>query len=209
MARHDTARQAPLLHPDNHPRCGGTALSLAYMASFFSDVPQLVLLKPKFRMEEVVVQHVRILVLPKDTTRRPRGVVETVEMRGGATCTTGPRSDLQIARSMLHRRVIDQHNGINDGLLAELIPSAFDFDAPIGPGYQYAPPVKSLTPSGSLDLLKTVSGGTRIVTQRTPTTEEARITSPEFERERAANIGKDEMNGGQQDRALMGRRRWR
>jgi hypothetical protein len=198
-------------------------LVMEKLQAYFTDEPALELLRPKFTGEQVTIQHVIVLVLPRDSSRRPRGVVATVEMRGCAVVSSELPNDMEIARSIAHALTLAMHNDPAAAVsLAQALFPETDADwvrENFGPASYQGRRDEALwdewravnggvPPGSSLEMFVAPKGKTKITTQRPPCRQEE-IVSPEFEHARAESMGKDEMNGNSRSGPPLIGPRWK
>lgn len=174
--------------------------------AYFTDEPSLMKLRPKFTIDTVSIAGVRILTLPRDSSRRPRNVAATIEMANtrGEAATAAPHTDEALAVQIAHTMTCLWHDGTRTGPLFDTFGPLKE--VPYEHRDQY-PLASSLTPSGTLDQYLGTPQRTRIVVQRDNPTERD-VTSLEFERGRAAKMGLSDLNGSNPT-VLRGSRRWR
>jgi hypothetical protein len=82
---------------------------LHYLASFFQDQQQLSGMSVRHGADRVDIGNVRALVLPRDTSRRPRNVIAKVEMATEGAAPTELKSDVEIVRTLAHILLLAAH----------------------------------------------------------------------------------------------------
>jgi hypothetical protein len=207
------------------PDATSQRLVLRYLEDIFKDQPRLQALRPRFMQDQVMIGLVRLVVTVRGGSRRPRGVVATVEMRGGAVVSSELPTDYDLGVAIAHclaRCVVAGHASDADLALLKAV-------SPDGDGAIYLDHLRMIEAAARDARMRAIMddwdqqpglhGGssleqfvalsptkTKITTQRPPTRQEE-IVSEAFERARAANMGKSEMGNGHQRRAITSRNR--
>ena len=82
-----------------------------YIEAMLKDQEQLSRLPVGWHDGEVTVAGKKVLCLPRGTSRRPRGVLARIEMRGGEVASTALPSDFELAKTFSHALITASHTG--------------------------------------------------------------------------------------------------
>jgi hypothetical protein len=197
------------------------------------DQPQLAKLRTKPTPDGAYIDGTRIMVLPKGTSRRPRNVLARVEMAEELSAKVSDNSPMQdFTPEQLAHRVCGTLAGVMSGdreatdldlaLIASLGTTVealrADYEAYHAARQEArrkaADPGHNLPPGSSLnDYGPGTFRATSVPQVPRPLSRDEWLASPEFERQRAENMGRGETNllagGPRQERALTGPRRFK
>jgi hypothetical protein len=190
------------------PDTGAAKQVMGYIDNFIKDHEALAQIPTKAVPDGVMLGKVRVLVLPRGSSRRPQGVVATAEM-AGADETREPTQlpdDEELARRIAHVMLVAESPSPSPELSAlrekifNLIPGAraifakprrVEGDEQQWAAWRAAQRITSHAGS-SLEDLPQDAFRTPITTQRAPS-REAFIASPEFEQQRLESMGRDDL----------------